>query len=191
MNSIVKDISLKRTNRYIKKLELLKKKEQNIELKTISIQTDEIIHEKKEIKLQSDSFDINIKSDDNQNIYKTKYYSFLLNLKNIKFSTDKDNKNTIGKIHKLENELKLNFSIMNNSEIIFFENDEIVYKILIQREYITFNYLKDNIIKKVKKSFILDFLLLKKNNKIFSKLNNEVILLVKGNINYYFIKKIF
>lgn len=80
---------------------------------------------------------------------------------------------------------------MNNSEIIFFDNDEITYKITIDRESITFNYLKNNIIKKIKKDYVLDFLLIKDKKNIFSKINNITILIIKGNLDYYFIKKNF
>ena len=196
MDKVIENISLKRSNRYMKKLELLKKNEKKIQTSSISIQTDEISYKQKKNNKDKNikkiqTIDIETQTENYENIYKNKYYSLLLNLKNVKFSNNSDNNYTIGKIHKLGNELNLNFSIMNNSEIIFFDNDEITYKITIDRESITFNYLKNNIIKKIKKDYVLDFLLIKDKKNIFSKINNITILIIKGNLDYYFIKKNF
>lgn len=187
-NNIIKNLISKRENRLNKKVELIiNTKRPKIEKKSISTQTDNIKYEKKEEikKEKNEPVELKKNKEDKKNIYKSKYYSLLLNLKNLELNDEKNYK--IGQINKFHDIINLDLKYYNNKEIIFMNDDGIVLKIKIEKNNILFTLISKNIIKKIEKKNIINFSIKKSKNTIITKINEEIILIFKNNINYYFI----
>lgn len=177
-----KQISLKRLSRYEKKMKMINHERNKKKQTSISTQTTLFNNEKI---LDIESFDIKIDDTTYLNKYKSKYYSSLLNLKNIQFN--EENIYISNKLNKLFDSLELNLKLFNNREILFLNDDGILLKIKIEKNDIIFNLIHRHIIKKIQKTDFLNFSL-KKNNSISIKINDILVLVFKSVISYYYIK---
>lgn len=186
--NILKNISLKREFRTQKKNTLLNKKQ--IKKKSISIQTDpeEIKNDKKILEIE-ENIDIDIKKEENKDIYKCLYFSLLLNHKNIEFNQNKECCKY--KMNILNNYNEINVNNMIIKELIFTNTENIVLKISIGDEIIINKYSNkkfENITKKILKEKNILISLEKKLSNNILKINNKIELIFESPLNYYFIR---